>query len=87
MPLLEAADQHESAFRRAAYQAVAEIQARLQGAARGQLSLSGGELGQVSLVEDDDARGRLTVADAQLCTKNSSVPAGVAEPSRKNEAR
>ena len=62
-PLMEA----ESAggeLRRAARQAVAEIQARLgaaAGAAPGQLTLAGGEAGQVSLV-GEDTRGQLTLA-------------------------
>jgi hypothetical protein len=95
MTLRAAADRvSRPALDRAVRQAIAEIQARLQGAEPGQLSLTAGEQGQVSLVEGSDARGRLTMpeagrdlADAQLCTKNSSVPAGVADPSRKNETR
>ena len=48
-------------FRRAAWQAIAAIQLRLQGAARGQLSIAAGETGQVTLA--DDGRGGLALAD------------------------
>ena len=44
---------------RAARQAIAEIQARLQGASPGQLSLAGTEAGQLSLA--DDPAGRLSL--------------------------
>lgn len=46
-------------LRRAARQAVAEIQSRLPGASPGQLSLAGGEAGRVSLA-DDDPRGQVS---------------------------
>jgi HEAT repeat protein len=46
----------DAAHRRAARQAVAEIQERLTGATPGQLSLSEGESGQLSLTEDEAGR-------------------------------
>jgi HEAT repeat protein len=49
----------DSAFSRAARQAIAEIQARLPGASPGQLSIASGESGTLSLV--DDERGRLSL--------------------------
>ena len=51
--------------RRAARQAVAEIQSRLQGASPGQLSIAEGEAGQLSLT-DDDPRGRVSLPQAPL---------------------
>jgi HEAT repeat protein len=47
-------------LRRAARQAVAEIQSRLSGASPGQLTLADGEAGQLSLA-DDDPRGRVSL--------------------------
>lgn len=47
---------------RAARQAIAEIQARLHGAERGQLSLAGSEAGALSLA-GDDAAGRLSLPE------------------------
>lgn len=49
-------------FRRAARQAIAEIHARLQGAAPGQLSLAPDAAGSLSLA-DEDPRGRVALAD------------------------
>jgi hypothetical protein len=65
----EALDRATSA---AARQAIAEIQARLKGAAPGQLSLAGGEAGQLSLASDE--QGRLSLA--ALSSRGTSVPAG-----------
>jgi hypothetical protein len=55
-------------LRRAARQAIDEIQSRVQGAAPGQLSLAGTEAGQLSLAQEggelslaDDPAGRLTI--------------------------
>jgi HEAT repeat protein len=65
-------------MRRAARQAVAEIQARLAeaaGAAPGQLSLAGGEAGQVSLA-GEDAAGRLTLVGEGAPARGSSEDAG-----------
>jgi HEAT repeat protein len=59
-PLREA-EAGDSGMRRAARQAVAEIQARLAGAEPGQLSLASGESGQLSLAADEP--GRLSFAD------------------------
>ena len=53
MPLREASERvSDGALRRAARQAVATIQSRLQGASPGQLSLAAGESGQVTLAEE-----------------------------------
>jgi hypothetical protein len=54
-------EERDRACRAAARQAVAEIQARLTGAAPGQLSLAGGESGQLSLAEGEE--GRLSLSD------------------------
>ena len=71
LPLQEAAERspHDQELQRATHQAIAEIQARLQGAAPGQLSLAGVEAGQLSLAATetgqlslaDDAAGRLAL--------------------------
>jgi len=58
-PLREA-EEGDAEMRRAARQAIAEIQSRLMGAAPGQLSLAGGESGQLSLAEGEE--GRLSLA-------------------------
>jgi hypothetical protein len=50
----------DAELRRAARQAVAEIQSRLPGASPGQLSIAEGEAGQLSLA-DDDPRGRVSL--------------------------
>jgi hypothetical protein len=64
VPLRQASDrERDGHFRRAARHAIAEIQARLRGAAPGQLSLAAGEAGQVTLTEDDAARGRVSLDD------------------------
>lgn len=60
LPLREA-EARGGALAGDARQAVAEIQARLAGAAHGQLSLAGGEAGQLSLTEDEG--GRLSLSD------------------------
>jgi len=51
----------DAAHRRAARQAIAEIQERLTGASPGQLSLAEGESGQLSLSED--AVGRVSLPE------------------------
>jgi hypothetical protein len=58
--LHEAAEVRGELPRSVARQAIAEIQARLSGAAPGQLSLSGGEAGALSLAEGEP--GRLSIA-------------------------
>jgi HEAT repeat protein len=64
LPLKQAADRYpEAAFRRAARQAIAEIQARLPGASPGQLSLAAPESGQLSLA--DAEAGRLSLAEGE----------------------
>jgi HEAT repeat protein len=62
LPLKEvaASSAASAALRRAARQAVAEIQSRLQGASPGQLSLAEGDAGQLSLA-DRDQRGRVSI--------------------------
>jgi HEAT repeat protein len=64
LALKEAADSTgaSTGLRRAARQAVAEIQSRLQGASPGQVSLAEGEAGQLSLAGEDPV-GRVTLAD------------------------
>lgn len=60
LPLKEMADQFLlGETRRAARQAIAEIQSRVRGAAPGQLSLAGGDAGQLSLA--DDPAGQLSL--------------------------
>jgi HEAT repeat protein len=63
LPLKEAEARHadDGIFRRAARQAVAEIQSRLGAASPGQVSLATAEAGTLSLV--DDERGRLSLKD------------------------
>jgi hypothetical protein len=58
LPLKEAAERsgRDLGLRQAARQAVAEIQARAEGASPGQLSLAGTEAGQLSLAEDPAGR-------------------------------
>ncbi len=64
-PLKEAAERLrlDPDLRRAARQAIAEIQSRLPGATPGQLSLAGAETGQLSLVQDE--AGQLSLAPDQ----------------------
>jgi HEAT repeat protein len=61
LPLKEVEARHagEAGFRRAAREAIAQIQARLPGASPGQVSLAADEAGKLSLVEDE--RGRLSL--------------------------
>jgi HEAT repeat protein len=61
VPPLKDLEERDRACRAAARQAIAEIQARLTGAAPGQLSLAGGEAGQLSLAEGEE--GRLSLSD------------------------
>ena len=62
LPLKEAAESFSRGpeLRRAARQAIAEIQSRLQGASPGQLSLAEAETGQLSLAQEE--RGQLSLA-------------------------
>ena len=62
VPLREAAERSGD-LRRPARQAIAEIQARLAGAAPGQLSLAGGAAGALSIADGEP--GRLTLADEE----------------------
>ncbi|HWN43609.1 MAG TPA: HEAT repeat domain-containing protein [Thermoanaerobaculia bacterium] len=70
--------------RRAARQAVAEIQSRIQGASPGQLSLAGAEAGQLSLAQAE--AGQLSLAEdpaGQLSISDDSpdaVPRSAASP-------
>ena len=59
--LREAMPPHGDLLRSAGRQAIAEIQARLAGAAPGQLSLAGGEAGALSLADGEP--GRLTLTE------------------------
>jgi hypothetical protein len=64
VPLREAGERGGE-HRRAARQAIAEIQARLTGAAPGQLTLSGGEAGALSLAGGEPGRLSLAEGEAQ----------------------
>lgn len=68
VPALRDAGEHDRdrKLKRAVRQAVAEIQARVPGAAPGQLSLAGAEggTGRLSLA-DEDAEGRMSLADSE----------------------
>jgi HEAT repeat protein len=73
LPLKEAAERSwlDRELRRAAHQAIAEIQSRLPGATPGQLSLAGADAGQLSLAQDGtgqlslatDSAGQLSLSD------------------------
>ncbi len=65
LPLQEAAERSwlDREPVRAARQAIAEIQSRLQGASPGQLSLAGAEGGQLSLAQSDAGQLSLTLAE------------------------
>ena len=65
VPLRDAASSHllDGELRRAARQAVAQIQSRVSGASPGQLSLAGDQSGQLSLAEED-RRGQVSMAQA-----------------------
>jgi HEAT repeat protein len=65
LPLQAAGEGHGGTrdLRRAARQAIAEIQSRLTGASPGQLSIATGEAGQLSLAESE--AGQLSVAQAE----------------------
>ena len=58
---LREAEAGDAKLRGAARQAIAQIHARLAGAAQGQLSLAGAEAGQLSLSEDES--GRLSLSE------------------------
>jgi HEAT repeat protein len=62
LPLKELAEHtsHHPEIRKAARQAIAEIQSRLPGASPGQLSLAGTEAGQLSLAQAE--AGQLSLA-------------------------
>lgn len=62
--LRELAERGERELARAARQAIAEIQSRLEGAERGQLSLAGSEAGALSLAEETEP-GRLSLAGGE----------------------
>jgi len=66
LPIKNAAEGPDSDadVRRAARQAVAEIQSRLPGATPGQVSIAEGEAGQLSIA-DDDPRGRVSLPEGR----------------------
>ena len=89
-PLREAAERSGD-LRRAARQAIAEIQARLAGAEPGQLSLAGGEAGALSLADGEP--GRLTLADGEpgqdrepVIPRDSDETGTEAQPRARREA-
>jgi HEAT repeat protein len=69
---LKEAEARDGGMRAAARQAIAEIQARLQGAEPGQLSLAGGEAGALSLA--DGEAGRLSLPADPLGPGETEVP-------------
>ncbi|HEX6862110.1 MAG TPA: HEAT repeat domain-containing protein [Thermoanaerobaculia bacterium] len=77
LPLKELIDRFPQVeVRKAAREAVAEIQSRVQGASPGQLSLAGAEAGQLSLAEAE--AGQLSLADdpaGQLSLPSGEGPA------------
>lgn len=75
VPLREAAE-YGGERRRAARQAIAEIQARLQGAAPGQLTLASSGTGALSLAEDEPGQLSLAEEDAE----RPHLPEREAEP-------
>lgn len=85
--LREAAERfpHDPDLRRAARQAIAEIQSRLPGASPGQLSLSGVEVGQLSLAEAE--AGQLSLAQPEAGQLSLSTdPAGQLSLTRERPA-
>ena len=82
-PLREAAERGGD-LRRAARQAVAEIQARLTGAAPGQLTLAGGEAGALSLAEGEP--GRLSLAEGEGQSDGPAARQGALEELAVEEA-
>ena len=62
----------DQALRRAARQAVAQIQSRLTGATQGQLSLAEGESGQLSLAADE--RGRVSLPESGTASGDGETP-------------
>lgn len=86
VPLRESASAHpfDAALRRAARQAIAAIQARVEGGAPGQLSLAGDEAGRLSLATEDVA-GRLSLGPGTgpvgaAGSPGATKPPGVPEP-------
>jgi HEAT repeat protein len=82
VPLRNAAAAHrlDGPLRRAARQAIVEIQGRVGGASPGQLSLAEGEAGQVSLVEED-RQGQLSL-QAQASAESDQAAADAARRAR-----
>lgn len=93
--LREAAERfsRDSELRRAARQAIAEIQSRLPGASPGQLSLAGTEAGQLSLAQVESGQvslaqteaGQLSVAQAERGQLSVADPVGQAMPAAQSE--
>jgi hypothetical protein len=81
VPLREAAEQGGD-LRRAARQAIAEIQARLAGAEPGQLSLAGGEAGALSLADGEPGRLTLAAGEPRLAPPDVDVEPEGATPVR-----
>ncbi len=77
LPLKEAAERSDDGeLRRAARQAIAEIQSRVKGASPGQLSLTGAEAGQLSLARAE--AGQLSLATEADAGQLSLAPDGPA---------
>ena len=87
-PLQEAAERSWLALglRRAARQAIAEIQSRLEGASPGQLSLAQVEAGQLSLAQAEAGRLSLAQAEAGLGALAPGPEQSPEQPSREARA-
>ena len=84
VPLREAAERGGKR-RPAARQAIAEIQARLQGAAPGQLTLAGTGTGSLSLAEDEP--GQLSLAEEEVPSLVEREPEGALAADPESESR
>jgi HEAT repeat protein len=85
-PLREA-EEGDAGMRRAARQAVAEIQARLTGAEPGQLSLAGGEAGALSLAGSEAGSLSLVDEEAAPARSVSGPAAGLASSGARSAER
>jgi hypothetical protein len=88
-PLKEAAERSwiDRSLRRAARQAISEIQSRLEGAAPGQLSLAGAEGGQLSLAVDGGGQLALAVDGAGGAGELAVAPHETSQPTDPSASR
>ncbi len=82
VPALRDAGEAGGEMRRAARQAIAEIQARLTGAEPGQLTLTVGEAGALSLADGAGEPGRLSLAEQVTPTAGTEEEGAEATPER-----